>query len=121
MAHHIRKKKAGTQSHFGLDGRWRVPLFDEAVEIFNRQEASFKERFGGERGPNEPLFFGPDADGPGFFCQANREKAHRYMIVILGTLRADAASQYAFHKTGVPFYRRVKPQGFAAKSKSGAE
>lgn len=110
MAHRIRKKKKPSpKAHFGPDGSWRVPISDEMEEFFKKQDASFKERFGRDAGPHDPVFFDPDADGPGFMSEANKEKAHLYMIMTLATLRADAASQYAFHKTGIPFYRRVKP------------
>jgi hypothetical protein len=40
-----------------------VPLTPEGVEIFERQKEVFREEFGREPGPEDLVFFDPDASG----------------------------------------------------------
>jgi hypothetical protein len=49
-------------------GRSRtVNLNDESMEIVQRQLQKFREKFGREPGPEDPVFFNPDADTPELF------------------------------------------------------
>ena len=42
----------------------KMRLSAELTEILDKQFSSFKEKFGREPGPSDPLFFDPDADTP---------------------------------------------------------
>lgn len=41
-----------------------ITLPPEAVAALREQEANFREKFGRDPGPDDPLFFNPDADEP---------------------------------------------------------
>lgn len=45
-------------------GRTTVSLAPEVVEELRRQENLFREKFGRDPGPGDPVFFDPDADEP---------------------------------------------------------
>ena len=42
----------------------KIPLNNEAKEAIEEQLAKFRKKFGREPGPNDPIFFDPDADTP---------------------------------------------------------
>jgi hypothetical protein len=46
------------------DGSYSVFISPEAVEMLRQQQRSFREKFGREMGPGDPVFFDPDADEP---------------------------------------------------------
>ena len=41
-----------------------VKLDPESMDMMNQQLQAFREKFGREAGPNDPVFFDPDADTP---------------------------------------------------------
>lgn len=51
------------------DGSYTVTMTPEAKEAILRQMELFKEKFGREPGPDDPLFFDPDADEPTFLTE----------------------------------------------------
>jgi hypothetical protein len=46
------------------DGSYHVTLPPEAVQAIRQQARSFREKFGRDMGPDDPVFFDPDADEP---------------------------------------------------------
>jgi hypothetical protein len=44
--------------------RRTIKLDPESMEMMNQQLQAFREKFGREAGPNDPVFFDPDADTP---------------------------------------------------------
>ena len=52
------------QRAFLPDGRTVVSIPPEVVEELRRQEDRFREKFGRDPGPHDPVFFDPDADEP---------------------------------------------------------
>jgi hypothetical protein len=46
------------------DGSRKVSLSQDAVELLENQREMFREKFGREPGPDDPVFFNPDADEP---------------------------------------------------------
>src|SRR2546425_8575406 len=41
-----------------------IPMNKEMVEIIKEQLDAFREKFGREAGPEDPIFFNPDCDTP---------------------------------------------------------
>ena len=41
-----------------------ISLNDEATAALKEQQRSFREKFGADPGPEDPIFFDPDADTP---------------------------------------------------------
>ena len=52
------------QRTMNADGSYRVTLPPEAVQAIRQQVESFREKFGRDMGPDDPVFFDPDADEP---------------------------------------------------------
>jgi hypothetical protein len=46
------------------DGSYRVTLPPEVVQAIRQQAESFREKFGRDMGPDDPVFFDPDVDEP---------------------------------------------------------
>ena len=62
------------------------------------QKQFFKEKFGREPGPDDPVLFDPDADAP----QAmNDEKIDKVMIEAMVKAGLDPSYIYAYKKTGL--------------------
>ncbi len=62
------------------DGRTAISVPPEVVEELRRQQDQFREKFGRDPGPDDPVFFDPDADEPrplpdGFWDEAMEEFA----------------------------------------------
>ena len=47
---------------FNLDGSASVPMTPRMRELLLKQQEAFIKKFGREPGPEDPLFFDPDAD-----------------------------------------------------------
>lgn len=77
-----------------------IPLSPEAVRAMKKQIRAFRKKFHRDPGPDDPLFFDPDADTPQFISEAK-------MQAIFDEV-ADAAKRanlppdliYAMRKTG---------------------
>lgn len=59
------------------DGSLTVPLSDEAMEAIEMQLDLFREKFGREPAPNDPIFFDPDEDEPVAMSVAKMEEHQR--------------------------------------------
>ena len=46
------------------DGWYSVTIPPELIELLREQEERFREKFGRDMGPGDPVFFDPDADDP---------------------------------------------------------
>jgi hypothetical protein len=68
-----------------------VKLNAESMAIVERQLQAFREKFGREPGPDDPLFFDPDADTPQpFSLERSIEESARAMVA--AGIRPPAAS-----------------------------
>lgn len=76
----------------------RMDLTPEAVDALEQQRVAFVEKFGREPGPDDPIFFDPDADTP---QQIDEEKAARMMLAEFKRLRVPGHLIWAFEKTGL--------------------
>lgn len=52
----------------------KIPLDDKGVEALERQVARFKEKFGRDPLPHEPVFFDPDYDNPVPYTEEKLER-----------------------------------------------
>lgn len=71
-----------------------VPINAELRAALDHQFKRFKEKFGRDPGPNDAVFFDPDADTPQPF---NADKITRAM----STAGIEPAKIYAYRKTGL--------------------
>jgi integrase len=78
--------------------RRSVPLPPEAQEAIKRQFAAFREKFGREPGPDDPVFFDPVADTP---IQMPEEIFRTEMNRAAAAAGIDPAWIYAMNKTGM--------------------
>ena len=75
-----------------------IPLTPELHEEFEKQFAAFREKFGRDPGPNDPVFFDPDADEPRPYPL---EKLNQDVVEAMVQADIDPAKIYAYTKTGV--------------------
>lgn len=78
-----------------------IPLDKESLEVIERQLAAFRKKFGREPGPNDPLFFDPEADSPQPYPNEKFQRDWNELfdeVVRTGGMRSEIA--YAAKKTG---------------------
>ena len=75
-----------------------VSLSPEAVAAMERQLQAFKEKFGREAGPDDPIFFDPDNDTP---TPISDEKLTALMMEAMGAAGIEPEKMYAYAKTGL--------------------
>jgi hypothetical protein len=75
----------------------QIPMPAELVSELQRQKDRFRAKFGGEPGPNDPVFFDPKADEPLPF---NVEAAFEELVAIAGQIGIPPQLIYAMNKTG---------------------
>lgn len=79
------------------DGTKSIPVPPETLELTREQQAAFRQKFGREPGPNDPIFFDPDANTP---QPVNIEAYTQTMIEAMENAGISGALIYAFQKTG---------------------
>ena len=75
-----------------------VPMTPEVADAIRMQQVWFKEKFGREPGPEDPIFFDPDADTP---QEIDAEKLDKMTIEAMVKAGIDPSYIYAFKKTGL--------------------
>jgi hypothetical protein len=75
----------------------RRKINPETMQFLEEQRDSFQEKFGREPGPDDPLFFDPDADTPVPF---DVKQVSDEIIEAMASVGVDPAIIYAFHRTG---------------------
>ena len=74
-----------------------IKLDPESMDMMNQQLQAFREKFGREAGPNDPVFFDPDADTPQPFpLEKYLEESTKAMVA--AGIRPEII--YAHRKTG---------------------
>lgn len=78
------------------DGSKKIQMNDEGVEMMKQQLTLFKEKFGREPKPTEPIFFDPDYDVPTPIDEKKMMK-----IFVQGMIQANTSKEhiYAYIKT----------------------
>ena len=87
----------------GKGGRRRarhreVPLTPDVHEALLRQREAFIEKFGREPGPDDPVFFDPDADEP---QELELERYEKDLADAMAAAGIDPRLIYASRKTGL--------------------
>jgi hypothetical protein len=77
-----------------------IPIDPETAEIITEQKRLFREKFGREPGPKDPLFFDPDAATPQFLSEERQDKLWKSLLQAAGDSGIDPALVYAMNKTG---------------------
>ena len=75
-----------------------VPLTPDAHEALLRQREAFIEKFGREPGPDDPVFFDPDADTP---QPLDLERYEKDLADAMAAAGIDPRLIYASRKTGL--------------------
>jgi hypothetical protein len=76
----------------------RIKLAPQAIEALLQQREAFREKFGRDWGPNDPIFFDPDADEP---VQMSGVKMEAGVFEALRKSGAPPEIAYAYRKTGL--------------------
>jgi hypothetical protein len=98
------KKSAQPKSQKGPDRPQQdkkiIPIGPETAEIIAKQKRLFRQQFGREPGPEDPLFFDPDASTPQFLSEERQDELWKSLLQVAGDSGIDSALVYAMNKTG---------------------
>jgi hypothetical protein len=78
----------------------RTWFFHETAEIIAQQKELFREQFGREPGPDDPLFFEPSVADPQFLSDESTDEIWKSLLQAAGDSGIDPAIVYAMNKTG---------------------
>ena len=91
MAYFKRRKK---------DEPKTIPLNAEAQRAIQEQLRKFRKKFGREAGPEDPIFFDPDADTPQPISKAGLDEMTSQILSAAGKAGVRPELIYAMRKTG---------------------
>ena len=91
MAYFKRRKKGEPKT---------IPLNAEAQRAIQEQLRKFREKFGREAGPEDPIFFDPDADTPQPISKAGLDEMTGQILSAAGKAAVRPELIYAMRKTG---------------------
>ena len=77
-----------------------IPINQETAEIIVQQKKLFREQFGHEPGPDDPLFFDPSIAVPQFLSDESTDEIWKSLLQAAGDSGIDPAIVYAMNKTG---------------------
>jgi integrase len=75
-----------------------VKVDRETMKALEQQKELFREKFGREPGPGDPIFFDPDADTP---IPLDEDLIRTDITKAMASAGIDPALIYAFHRTGL--------------------
>jgi hypothetical protein len=75
-----------------------VPMNSEVAAALTEQLRMFKEKFGRDPGPDDPVFFDPDADTP---QPMDVDKYDAEVVRAMSVAGIEPAKIYAYKKTGL--------------------
>ena len=78
----------------------RIPINRETAEIIAQQKKLFREQFGRDPGPEDPLFFDPGVATPQFLSDESADEVWSSLLQAAGGSGIDPALVYAMNKTG---------------------
>jgi hypothetical protein len=78
----------------------RIPINREIAEIIAQQKKLFREQFGREPGPDDPLFFVPSVVVPQFLSDESTDEMWKSLLQAADNSGLDPATVYAMNKTG---------------------
>ena len=91
MAYFKRRKKGESKA---------VPLNAEAQRAIQEHLRKFREKFGRDAGPEDPIFFDPDADTPQPISKAGLDEMTAEILSAAGKAGVRPELIYAMRKTG---------------------
>ena len=91
MAYFKRRKRGKSKA---------VPLNAEAQRAIHEQRRKFREKFGRDAGPDDPIFFDPDADTPQPISKAALDEMTGQILSAAGKAGVRPELIYAMKKTG---------------------
>jgi integrase len=91
MAYFKRRKKGEPKT---------IPLNAEAQRAIQEQLRKFREKFGRDAGPEDPIFFDPDADTPQPISKAVLDEMTGHILSAAGKASVRPELIYAMRKTG---------------------
>ena len=91
MAYFKRRKKGEPKT---------IPLNAEAQRAIQEQLRKFREKFGRDAGPEDPIFFDPDADTPQPISKAGLDEMTGQILSAAGKAAVRPELIYAMKKTG---------------------
>ena len=97
LAQRIDRRK---HSHHADQDESRIPVNRETAEIIAQQKKLFREQFGREPGPDDPLFFDPSVVVPQFLSDESTDEIWKSLLQVAGNSGIDPAIVYAMNKTG---------------------
>jgi len=83
------------------------PIGEEVAEAFAKQRDAFRQKFGREPGPDDPVFFDPDADTA---QPISDEQITREITDAMHLAGIDERRIYAYRKTGMLISETNLPQ-----------
>ena len=75
-------------------------LDPEAVDILEKQRLAFRQKFGRDPGPGDPVFFDPDADEPRPFSEQQIGQMDALLLQAMQQTGLDPAKIYTWKRTG---------------------
>jgi len=97
LAQRIGRRK---RSHQVGEAERITPINHETAEIIAQQKKLFREQFGREPGPDDPLFFDPGAAAPQFLSDESTDEIWKSLLQAAGDSGIDPTIVYAMNKTG---------------------
>lgn len=97
----ILSRKSRCSVEYLPDGSKRINLSPEAKELVEMQLNAFREKFGREPGPHDPVFFDPDLDYPAPLSDEKIAEDMRQMRNIAKKCKIRPEIAYAMEKTGM--------------------
>jgi hypothetical protein len=92
LAQRIDRRK---RSHQADQDESRIPINRETAEIIAQQKKLFREQFGREPGPDDPLFFDPSVVVPQFLSDESTDEMWKSLLQAAGNSGLDPATVYA--------------------------
>ncbi len=97
LAQRIGRRK---RSHQVGEAEKIIPINHETAEIIAQQKKLFREQFGREPGPDDPLFFDPGVAALQFLSDDSTDEIWKSLLQAAGDSGIDLAIVYAMNKTG---------------------
>ena len=97
MPRRQRQGKSGGKRAPEAHAKKIIPIDHATAEAITQQKRLFREKFGREPGPEDPIFFDPVSSVPEFQSQ---EETWRALVQAAGESGMNAALVYAMNKTG---------------------
>jgi hypothetical protein len=95
MAKRVAARRAhGERSHQVDKDENIIPIDHQTSEIIAQQKKLFREKFGREPGPEDPLFFDPGVATPQFLSVESQEEVWKSLLQAAGDSEIDPAIVY---------------------------